>query len=260
MGVGTVGEEAVEQQAFLGQLVQVRRDIARRAQGTDRVTGHAFHQDHHDVLDRQGLVGRRHEITAHSGGIGIHQFFVRHHQHVADNLLGFRLWQGCLPDVVAVFGHAAFRRRDQLQRAIEAQLVGEVRVGGVHVTPTHRRALTQRATSGRNADQQAHHEHGNAGVPRCHLTGADIATAERATRTGCTVSALERQAQQPGANDPRQQVAHHREAVPEHAHDGFRVFLHILEDQAVEALVELAVEVHLHQAEEQRDAGDNRQP
>ncbi|MCY1175284.1 hypothetical protein D9M73_155160 [compost metagenome] len=81
-----------------------------------------------------------------------------------------------------------------------------------------------------------------------------------ATGTGQAVDALEQQAQQPGAKEPRQQVSHHRETIPEHAQYGFRVFLDVLEDQAVEALVEFTIEVHLHQAQEQRDAGDHCQP
>ncbi|MNM73089.1 hypothetical protein D3C81_848050 [compost metagenome] len=164
------------------------------------------------------------------------------------------------PDVVAIFGHPALRRRHQGQRTVEAQLVSEVGVGGVDVTPTHRRTLAQGATSRDHADQQADHEHHGARVPRGNLPGADATAAERTTRTGRTVGALERQAENPGAHGPGQQVTNHRETVPEHAHHGFRVFLHILEDQAVQALVELTVEVHLHQAEEQRNAGSNGQP
>ena len=260
VGVGAVGEETVEQQTFLRQLVQVRGDIARRAQSTDRVTGHAFHQDHHDVLDRQGLVGRRHVVAANSGDVGIDQFVVRHQQHVAHHLLRLFLRQGGFPDVVAVFAHARLGCGDQRQRAVEAELVGEVGIGGVDVTPAHRRALTQGAASGDHADQQANHEHRQAGVPRRNLTGADAAAAERSARAGGAVGAFERQGQNDRTDHPRQHVAHHRETVPEHAHYGFRVFLHVLEHQTIEALVKLAVEVHLHQAEEQRDARCDGQP
>jgi hypothetical protein len=41
---------------------------------------------------------------------------------------------------------------------------------------------------------------------------------------------------------------------------GLRVFLDVLEHQAVEALVELTVEVHLDQAEEQHNARGHGQP
>ncbi|MNK83434.1 hypothetical protein D3C87_1032470 [compost metagenome] len=254
MGVRTVGEEAIEQQTFLRQFVQVWRDVAWRAQCTDRVTGHAFHQDHDDVLDRQGLVGRRRVITAHSGNIGIDQFFVWHQQHVAHDFLRLLLRQRRFPDVVAIFAHARFGGLDQRQRGVEAELVGEVGIGGVDITPAHRRALTQGATGGSHADQQADHEHRQTGVPRRNLTSTHAAAAERSAWTRGTIGAFERKGQDDSADGPRQQIAHYRKTVPEHAHHGFRVFLHVLEHQAVEALVELAVEVHLHQAEEQRDA------
>ncbi|MNJ55485.1 hypothetical protein D3C77_509780 [compost metagenome] len=79
-------------------------------------------------------------------------------------------------------------------------------------------------------------------------------------RTGQAVDALEHKAQQPGTDNPCQQVAHHREAVPEHAQDGLGIFLHVLEYQAVETLVKLAVEVQLHQAQEHHDARGDGQP
>ena len=49
-------------------------------------------------------------------------------------------------------------------------------------------------------------------------------------------------AQDQRAHGPGQQVAHHREAVPEHAQYRFRVLAHVLEHQAVQALVKLAQE------------------
>ena len=260
VGVGAVGEEAVEQQALVGQLVEVRGDIARTSQCAHRMTSEAFHQDHHDVLDRQGFLGRWREVTAHGSGVGVYQLLLRQHQHVTHGLGGQRLFQGRLPDVGAVFTKARLGRRDQRQGAIEAQLVGEVRIGGVDVTPTQRWPLAQGATDGDHGDQQANHEHCDAAVPWRHLARADSAAAERAPWARCAVSALEGHAQDQRAHGPGQQVTHHRETVPEHAHHGFRVFLHILEDQAVEALVEFAVEVHLHQAQEQGDAGRDGQP
>ncbi len=260
VGMGAVGEEAVEQQAFLRQFVEIRRDVARPTQRTHRVTGHAFHQDHDDVLDRQGLVGWRGVIATYRCGLAIHQFVIRHHQHVAHDLLGLWLWQRGFPDIVAIFGHPALGGGDQRKRTVETQLVGEVGVCGVDITPAHRRALTQGATGRDNADQQANHEHANACIPRRYLACADAAATERATRAGRTVGALECHAQDHGTHGPRQQIADHRKTIPEHAGHGFRVFLDVLEDQAVEALVELTIEVHLHQAQEQRNAGDDRQP
>ncbi|MCY1417209.1 hypothetical protein D9M71_327370 [compost metagenome] len=224
------------------------------------MTGHAFHQDHNDVLDRQGLVGRRGVIATYRCGVGIHQFIGRYQQHVTHHLLGLWLRQGRLPDIVAILGHPALGGGDQRKRTVETQLVGEVGICGVDITPAHRRALAQGATGRDDADQQANHEHANACIPRRNLASADAAATERATRAGRTVCALERQAQDPGAHGPCQQVADHGETVPEHAHHGFRIFLDVLEDQAVETLVELTIEVHLHQAQEQRNAGDDCQP
>ncbi len=48
-GMGAVGEEAGEQRALLGQGVEVRGDAVFVAEGADVATGHAFHEDHHDV-------------------------------------------------------------------------------------------------------------------------------------------------------------------------------------------------------------------
>ena len=252
VGVRAVGEEAVEQQALFGQLVEVRGDVVRATQRTDRVAGKAFHQDHHHVLDRQGALGRRQEVAAHGSFVGIDQGVVRRQQLLAHGFGGQALLQYRLPDVGAVFAEAALGGVDQGQGAVQAQLVDEVGVGGERIAPAHWRALAQRATGGDHGHQQDHHEHGQAVVPRRHALCA--------LAPGDAVDALEQQAQQPGAESPGQQVAHHREAVPEHAQYGFRVFLDVLEDQAVEALVELAVEVHFHQAKEHHHAGGECQP
>ncbi|MNE06482.1 hypothetical protein D3C80_990710 [compost metagenome] len=172
-------------------------------------------------------------------------------------LRGHVLLQHRLPDVGAVFAKAALGGVDQCQGAVQAQLVDEVGVGGEGITPAHRRALAQGAAGSDDRHQQDHEEHHATHIPgRCagHLAFIHV------IRPGQAVDALEQQAQQPGAKGPGQQVAHHREAVPEHAQDGFRVFLDVLEHQAVEALVELAIEVHLHQAEEHDDARGDGQP
>nr|GFC77246.1 hypothetical protein [Tanacetum cinerariifolium] len=76
VGVRAVGEEVIEQQTFFGQLVEVRRDVGLIAQRTDRVTGEAFHQDDHDVLDRQRVAGGRRELATHCGAVGIDQLVV----------------------------------------------------------------------------------------------------------------------------------------------------------------------------------------
>lgn len=199
-------------------------------------------------------------VTAHGSRRRIHQFLLWQHQHVTHGLGRQRLVQGGFPDIRTLFGEARLGGGDQRQSAVQAQLVGEVRIGGVDITPTQRWALAQGATDGDHGDQQADHEYGDARVPRCHLACADGTAAERATWARRTVGAFKGHAQDQRAHGPGQQVTHHRETVPEHAHHGFRVFLYILKDQTVKALVEFAVEVHLHQAQEQRNARRDRQP
>ena len=258
VGMGAVGEEAVEQQALFGQLVEVRGDVVGAAQRAHRVAGEAFHQDYHHVLDRQGALGRGHEVAADGCLVGIDQSVVGGQQLLAHALCGHILLQHRLPDVGAVFAEAALGSIDQGQGAVQAQLVDEVGIGGESITPAHRRALAQGATGGDHGHQQDDHEHRQAVVPRGRAAQkGDLAGA---IATGHAVDALEQQAQQPGAEQPGQQVAHHREAVPEHAQHGLRVFLDVLEHQAVEALVELAIEVHLHQAEEHHHARGDGQP
>ncbi|MNF84784.1 hypothetical protein D3C84_671620 [compost metagenome] len=139
-------------------------------------------------------------------------------------------------------------------------MVDEIRVGGKGITPAHRWSLTQGTAGGDDSHQQDHEEHHAAHVPRGHRTAAGRLVLVSATGTGQAVDALEQQAQQPGAKEPRQQVAHHREAVPEHAQDGLGIFLDVLEYQTVEALVELTVEVQFHQAKEHDDARSDGQP
>ncbi|MCY1407086.1 hypothetical protein D9M71_223710 [compost metagenome] len=252
VGMGAVGEEAVEQQAFFGQLVEVRGDVVGAAQRAHRVAGEAFHQDHHHVLDRQGALGRRHEVAADGGLIGIDQGVVGGQQLLAHALRGHVLLQHRLPDIAAVLAEAALGSVDQGQGAVQAQLVDEVGVRGEGITPAQRRALAQGATGSDHGHQQDHHEYRQALVPR--------GNAVQAFGTGGAIDTFEQQAQQPGPEGPGQQVADHRKTVPEHAHDGFRVFLDVLENQAVEALVELAVEVHFHQAEEHHHARSEGQP
>ncbi|MNM74377.1 hypothetical protein D3C81_861370 [compost metagenome] len=252
MGMGAVGEETIEQQPLLGQLVEVRGDVVRAAQGANRVAGEALHEDHHHVLDRQRALGGRHEIAADCGLVGIDQGVVGGQQLFTHGLGGQRLVEHRFPDVRAVFTEAALGGVDQGQGAIEAELIDEVRVGGERITPAHRRALAQCATGGNHGDQQNHHEHGQTVVPR--------RDALQAIAPGQAIDALEQQAQQPGAEQPGQQVADHRETVPEHAHDGLGVFLDVLEHQAVQALVEFAIEVQLHQAKEHHHAGGDGQP
>ncbi|MND83118.1 hypothetical protein D3C80_749680 [compost metagenome] len=223
------------------------------------MAGEALHQDHYHIADRQGVLHRRHVIATNGGFVGVDQRVILGQQQVTDRLRRIRLRQGGLPDVVTVFAHAALGCADQAQGSVEAQLVGEVRVGGEGIAPAHRRALAQGTARGNHGDQQNHHEHGDARIPGGYL----LRTGHRTiggTWASQAVGALEQQAQHPSTDHPRHQVARHREAVPEHAHDGLGVFLHILEHQAVEALVELPVEVHLHQAEEQRNAGGDGQP
>ncbi len=258
--MGAVGEETVEQQTFLGQLVEVRGDVGGTAQRAHRVAGEALHQDYHDVLDRQAVGRRRGEVTADRRAVGIHQLVVLGQDHVAHGLLGLALVEGSLPDVAAVFAKTAVGGVDQGQGAVKAQLVDEIGVGSERVTPTHRRALAQGATGGDHGHQQDHHEYRATQVPGRHAAQAGDVAGVLAARAGKTVDALEQQAQHPGAKGPGQQVAHHRKTVPEHAQNGLGVFLHILEHQAVEALVKLAVEVHLHQAEEHHHAGSQGQP
>lgn len=263
VGMGAVGEELGEQQAFLRQLVEIRRDVARRAQGADIVAGEAFQQDHHHVADRQGVRRRRGELAAHRGLVGVHQLVVGGQQHLPGGLQGDLVVQGGLPDVRAVFGEALLGRLDQGQGAVQAQLVGEHGFGGEGIAPAQRRALAQGAAGGEDADQHAEEQHHAAHVPgRGSARPGDHAVFARLAlaRAGRQVDGLEHPVQHPGGEGPGQQVADHRETVPEHAHDGLRVFRHVLEDQAVQALVELAVEVQFEYAEEQGDAGEQRQP
>ena len=119
--------------------------------------------------------------------------------------------------------------------------------------------MTQGATCGNHTHQQHHHKHGNPRIPRSGCTNS-TSTGSRQCRTRGAVNPAESEVQHPGAHRPRQQVTHHREAIPQHAHHGFRVFLHILEDQAVKPLMELSVEVHLHQAQKQCQTRCSGQP
>ncbi|MCY1287441.1 hypothetical protein D9M70_364360 [compost metagenome] len=251
--MGAVGEEAVEQQAFLGQLVEIRGDaLDRAAQRADRVTGEALHEDHHHIANRQGVLGWRSEFAADRRAVGVDQPVVGGQQHLAGQLGGLRRGQGRLPGVVAVRAEAVGRGVRQAQRAVQAKVVGEDRLGGVGVAPAQRRALAQVAAGGDHRHQQAEEEHQAAHMP--------ARPARRRCRAGGQVDALEQQVQQPGGDRPGQQVAADREAVPQHARHGAQVFLEVLEHQAVQALVELTVEVQLGQAEEQGDAGPAGQP
>ncbi|MCY1274873.1 hypothetical protein D9M69_173040 [compost metagenome] len=259
VGVGAVGEEAVEQQTLLGQLVEVGGDAVLVAHGADIAAGEALHEDHHHVADRQGAFGRRGVVAANGGLVRIHQLVVGGQQHLAHGGQGFILGQGGLPGVVPVGRETVLGGVHQGQGAVQAQLVGEHRVGGEGVAPAQRRALAQMAASGDHGHYQADHEDGQAAEPgrgaaggRC-FAGADARTARQ-------VEAAEQQVEQAGGQGPGDQVAAHREAVPDHAGDRAQVFLQVLEDQAVQALVELAVEVQLADAEEQRQAGEGGQP
>jgi len=111
--MGAIGEEALEQQALLGQLIEVRGDIARTTQRTHRVTGEAFHQDYDDVLDRQGFFRRRRGVATHRSGIRINQLVIFSQQHVAHGLRRYGLLKGSLPDIGAIVTEAAFRSGNQ---------------------------------------------------------------------------------------------------------------------------------------------------
>ena len=259
VGVGAIGEEAVEQQPFFGQLVEIRGDVGGAAQRAHRVTGKALHQNHHHVLHGQGAVGWRVEIAAYGGFVGIDQGVEAGQQHVAHGLTCVIGLQYGLPQVGAVFAEAALGSVDQGQGAVQTQLVNEVGVRGVSVAPTHGRALAQGATGSDHRHQQDHHEHGHM-LERAGHRPTGIRRAGLTDTTGQAIDALEQQAQQPGTEQPGQQVTHHREAVPEHAQHGLGVFVDVLEHQAIEALVEFTVEVQLHQAQQQHDAGPQGQP
>ena len=71
MGMRAIREEAVEQQTFFSQLVEIWRDIQRTAQSTNEVTSKALDKNHHHILNWQGVLGRRSEITANGSGVGI---------------------------------------------------------------------------------------------------------------------------------------------------------------------------------------------
>ncbi|MCY1419666.1 hypothetical protein D9M71_352590 [compost metagenome] len=257
--MGAVGEEAVEQQTLLGQLVEVGGDAVLVAHGADIAAGEALHEDHHHIADRQGAFGRRGVVTANGGLVGIHQLVVGGQQHLAHGGQGFILGQGGLPGVVPVGRETVLGGVHQGQGAVQAQLVGEHRVGGEGVAPAQRRALAQMAASGDHGHYQADHEDGQAAEP-----GGGAARGRRFAdanaRSAHQVEAAEQQVEQAGGQGPGDQVAAHGEAVPDHAGDRGQVFLQVLEDQAVQALVELAVEVQLADAEEQGQAGEGGQP
>ena len=76
VGVRAVGEKALKQQPLFRQFVEVRRDIARAAQRTNRVASKAFHEDNHHVLDRQRSLRRWRGVATHGGRIRIDQLVV----------------------------------------------------------------------------------------------------------------------------------------------------------------------------------------
>ena len=102
MGVRTVGEKALKQQPLFRQRVEVRRDIARTTQRTDRMACKTFHQDHHHVLDRQRLLCRWRGVATHRGGIGIDQLVVFGQQHVTHCAYRDGVFKRGLPDVGAL--------------------------------------------------------------------------------------------------------------------------------------------------------------
>ena len=252
VGVGAIGEETGEQQPLLAQPVEVGGDASIAAQCPDPAAGKALHQDHHHVLDRQRALGRRRGVTADRCAVRVDQHIVLAEQHLAHRGQSFGLRQGRFPGIVAMIGKAVFGGINQRQDAIQAQVVGEDRIGGVSVAPAQRRPLLEGAASSDHRQQQAHKEHAETQVPgqrRTHLA-----------RPGDVLDPVQQHDHRHGAQGPGQQVARHREAVPEHAGDRAQVFFQVLEYQTVEALVKLAVEVHLGDAEQQAEAGDAAQP
>ena len=165
MGMGAVGEEALEQQTFLGQLVEMRGDVQRAAQGANEVASEAFHQDHHHVLDWQRALGWRGEVTANRGAIGIYQLIVRRQEHLAHGLERILIVQGGLPGIVAMGAKGVGGRGVQGQGAIQAQLIGEHRVSGISIAPAQRRALAQMTARGHHGNHQAQQQRQPAPLP-----------------------------------------------------------------------------------------------
>jgi len=165
VGVRAIGEEAVEEQALPGQCVEVRGDVARAAQRADEMPGEAFHQDDHDVANRQGTVGGRSEVTSDRRIVGVDQAVVRREQQLANDVQRLFVGHGRLPGIAALRGHAGLGRREQRQRTVEAQLIGEHRIGGVGVSPAQWRSLPQVAAGGDHGKQGAEEEKAAPPVP-----------------------------------------------------------------------------------------------
>ena len=165
--------------------------------------------------------------------------------------------QAAFPDIVSLRRELSPGRVDQRKRAVEPQLIDEDRVRREGIPPAQGRPLPQRAACGDDGQHDRQGEHEPARGEATRRSGISLRGDEP---PGAPVDDPERPGQQPGGQSPGQEVAQHREAVPEHAQDGLRIFLEVLEHQPVEALVEFPVEVQFDDAEEQRHAGECRQP
>ncbi|MNZ92418.1 hypothetical protein D3C78_1114420 [compost metagenome] len=142
---------------------------------------------------------------------------------------------------------------------MQAEVVGEHRLGGEGIAPAQRRPLAQGAAGGEHRGEHAEQQDHAALPGRARLLTCGRGAGGRG-RPGQSIQPLEQQEHQGAQQPPGQQQAHHREAVPEHAQHRRRVFAQVLEHQAVQPLVELPVEVQFDHAEQDGQAGAGAQP
>ncbi len=118
------------------------------------------------------------------------------------------------------------------------------------IPPAQRRPLAQ-GSAGAPGHQEEHHQedgHANppAGIGR-HLAGQPVQPLQSPPVEG-------------REHCPEQQVAQHGKAVPDHAGDGGGILLQVLDGQAVQAGMELVVELRLSDAEKEHDAAGDAEP
>ena len=259
MGVRAIGEEAGEQHAFVGKFVEMGRDVASSPEGPDMLARKALHQDEHHMANGQHPVSGRQVVPAHGRLLLIDEGIFIGEQHPAHDGGCLRLRKGCLPDIVPVARHLCHCGRAQGNGGIEAQLVGEHRIGRVGISPAQGRPLPERAARSHQRHHQADGQDRQAHKPHIeHAPSAHLAS--RFRHSGQEIEPLEYLSHQPGRDCPCQQVAQDGKTEPDHAEHRLRVFLHVLEHQPIQALVEFPVKIEFHDAEEQGGTGKQGQP
>ncbi|HBC00614.1 hypothetical protein GFL09_06525 [Pseudomonas stutzeri] len=224
------------------------------------MAGKAFHQDHHHVLNRQPGIGRCLIVSANGRRLRVDQAIIRAQQQIAGDGDGLVGRHRRLPDVVPFGGETAFPGGIQAQHAIQAKLVREHRFGRKRIAPAQGRALAKGAACGDDGNQHAEQQCHTSDRPRTHGSAAALPVRLAAGRLPAPIQPGKDCEYCPAQYRPGQQQTDHRKSMPEHAQHGCRIFLDVLENQPVEALVEFLVEVQLDHAEKYRQARCEVQP